>query len=377
MEKYYISSNKYSLQERQTKKHGKVYDLVFRVVTIDGEEKQKKVSGFQTKTLAKQYYIDFVTEHCELVKNNPLKKKDTAKQEPLVGDLIREYMSTLGNVNKASVIYDKDNLFRNYILPDFEDVKLKNVTAERLYAWQDKLWSMKNKKTKKYFSQKYLTKIRGLFKTFLSWVEKRYGYKNPFDQMDKPKRQQKKAEMLFWTQDEFRQFISVVDDEMYHALFTFMFYTGRRKGELFALSPEDVQKDKIAFTKSVTRRHFGKGTWEVTSTKEEKEAVLPICKAVQDEIKVYQPPKGNFYFGGEKPLAQTTVTRVFERYIEKANVKRIRIHDLRHSFVSLLIHQNASVWTIAHLISDTPEMVLSTYGHFYLNDVKDVLNNIS
>lgn len=376
MEKYYISSNKYSLQERQTKKHGKVYDLVFRVVTLDGEEKQIKRRGFQSKTLAKQYYIDFVTNHCELVKNNPIKKKNLAKQEPIVGDLIREYMATLGNVNKQSVIYDKENLFRNYILPDFEDVKLKNVTSERLYAWQDKLWNTKNKKTNQYFSQRYLNKIRGLFSTFLSWVEKRYSHKNPFEQMDKPKRATQRKEMLFWTKDEFSQFISVVDDQMWHTLFTFMFYTGRRKGELFALSPEDVKKDKIAFTKSVTRRHFGKGNWEITTTKEDKECVLPICKIVQEEIQAYKPPKGNFYFGGEKPLAQTTVTRVFERYIEKSGVKRIRIHDLRHSFVSLVLHNGGSPWTVAELISDSVEQVLKTYGHLYQEDMKNVLSKL-
>jgi hypothetical protein len=82
MEKYYISSNKYSLQERQTKR-GKVYDVLFRIVTMDGVEKLKRLSGFSTKSLAKQGYIDFVTTYCELVKNNPLKKKNTAKEKSL------------------------------------------------------------------------------------------------------------------------------------------------------------------------------------------------------------------------------------------------------------------------------------------------------
>ncbi len=50
-EQYYISSNKYSLQERQTKR-GRVYDVVFRIITKDGYEKQKRLSGFANKTLA-------------------------------------------------------------------------------------------------------------------------------------------------------------------------------------------------------------------------------------------------------------------------------------------------------------------------------------
>ncbi len=375
MEHYYISSNKYSLQERQIKR-GKVYDVVFRLVTIDGKEKQKRLSGFSTKGLAKQGYLEFVTKYCELVKNNPFKKKDPQKEEPTVGELAISYMATLGNINKESVLYDKKNIFRNYILPDFENVKVKDITKEKLYIWQDKLWAMKNKKNGQYFSQKYLTKIRGLFSTFLTWAEKRYGYKNHFLSIDKPKRRVQKKEMLFWTRNEFEQFISVVDNQMWHALFTFMFFTGRRKGEIFALFPEDIKKESISFTKSVNRRTFGKNTWEITSTKEDKECVIPICKIVQDEIKIYNPEKGKFYFGGNQPLAATTVARVFDKYIKQSGVKRIRIHDLRHSFVSMLIHLGANFMVVADLISDTVEQVIKTYGHLYQEDISNVLAKI-
>lgn len=95
---FYISSTKYSLQERMTRR-GKVYDVVFRIVTLDGYEKQKKLSGFANKTLAKEGYTEFVTQRCQLVKNNPIKKKDPTKQDLLVGDLIREYLSTLSTMN--------------------------------------------------------------------------------------------------------------------------------------------------------------------------------------------------------------------------------------------------------------------------------------
>ena len=71
---YYISSTKFSLQERQTKR-GKVYDVYFYIVTKDGDEKQKKLSGYTNKTLAKQAYTDFITEYCELIKNNPVRRQ--------------------------------------------------------------------------------------------------------------------------------------------------------------------------------------------------------------------------------------------------------------------------------------------------------------
>lgn len=375
MERYYISSNKYSLQPRQTKKHGKVYDLCFRITTLDGQEKLKKIGGFQTKTLAKDAYLQFVQEHCELVRNNPIKKKKPQKERLYTGDLIRQYMTTLGNQNKYSVIYDKNNIFRLYILPTFEKTPIDELTKEILYQWQDELWATTNPRNGGYFSYKYLTKIRSQFNTFLTWCEQRYGVKNNLVDVAKPKRNQPKKEMQFWTREQFEQFISVVDDEIYHALFTFMFFTGRRKGELFALSPNDVMPDKIRINKSLTRKTLDSSTYGITSTKENKNQTVPVCDVVKKEIASY---KGGtpFYFGGKKPLADNTVRRRFIEYTEKAGLPRIRVHDLRHSFVSMLIHNGGNLVVIADLIDDTVEMVTQTYGHLYQQDKLSILERI-
>ena len=140
---YYISSTKYSLQERQTKR-GRVYDVIFRVVTPDGIEQQKWLSGFTTKALAKQAYVDFVTSKCELVKNSPIKKKDPYKKEPTVRELLQEYIASLSNQNKDSTIYSKQGTYRIYIIPYLGDIPVKDLTKERLYKWQDNLWQTKN-----------------------------------------------------------------------------------------------------------------------------------------------------------------------------------------------------------------------------------------
>ena len=377
MEKYYILSNKYNLQERKTKLRGKVYDVVFRVYTMEGKEMQKRLSGFANKTLAKEGYLAFVQDCCEFVRQNPFKKKNADKDVPTVGELFRQYLAALNNQNKQSVIYDKDNIFNKFILPYYEKTPANKFTVEELYKWQDNLWATKNEKTGEFFSYRYLEKVRGFFQTFLTWIEKRYGYKNNFDKVDKPKRRQPKKKMQFWTRGQFEQFIAVVDDSTYHALFTFMFYTGRRKGELFALYKTDIHGDSITFDKSVNRRSFRTETWQIDSTKAEKVCTLPVCQVVQNEIKRYKPPKdGKFYFGGVEPLAPTTVERRFKKYIELADVPKIRIHDLRHSFVSMLIHLGANFMVVADLISDTVEQVTKTYGHLYEEDKKSILSKI-
>lgn len=371
---YYISSNKYSLVERNTKR-GKVYDLMFRIVTLDGIEKQKKKSGFTTKTLAKQWYMEFVTEKCELVRNNPIKKRDPKKEEPLVGELIREYMATLGNDNKYTTVYDKNNVYRLFVLPYYENKKPKDLTVQELAGWVDTIWSLKNPRNGEYYSYKQLAKIRGHFNVFLNWLELRYEYKNNLPDVPRKKKRVAKTEMKFWTREQFNQFIAVVDDPTYHALFTFMFYTGRRKGELFALTPQDVQAKSIKINKSLTRKTRSDSSYEITSTKAEKTQNIPVCKVVQEEIASFEG-LSPFYFGGDKPLASTTVKRVFDNYCKKAGVEIIRIHDLRHSFVSMLIHLGANLMVVADLIGDTVEQVMKTYGHLYQEDKLNILSKI-
>ena len=112
--KYYITSNKYSLRERQNKS-GKVYDVYFRIITEDGIEKQKKLSGFKNKTLAKQGYLDFVEKYCELLRNKPIarQKRIEKVQEALtIKDLAKTYFSAVRNQIKDSSIYDIKGIFR-------------------------------------------------------------------------------------------------------------------------------------------------------------------------------------------------------------------------------------------------------------------------
>lgn len=387
MIEYYISSTKYSLQERNTKR-GKVYDVVFRVVTLTGEEKQKKLCGFFTKTAAKEAYTEFVTEKCELVKNNPLKKKKQNTDYTVhhtVRELFPAYLATLNNQTKESTIYDKQNIYRLFIAPTLGDTKVKDLTKEILYQWQDQMWSTKNPRTNDFYAYKYLRKIKSHFSAFLDWCESRHGYKNYLLEVTTPRRRAPKKEMEIWTREEFTKFIETVDEPIYKALFMLLFYTGMRKGEAFALSPSDATDTAIKVNKSLMRKTVDGSAYKITSTKTYKNREVPICKPLQYALVEYKTwleedkdtnKAKQFLFGGEKPLAENTVTRAFKRYINAAGVKMIRMHDLRHSFVSLCIHLGANLTVIADLIGDTVEQVTKTYGHMYETDKLSVISKI-
>ena len=155
-----------------------------------------------------------------------------------------------------------------------------------------------------------------------------------------------------------------------------LFFTGRRKGEVLSLSPSDVRKEVINFDKSLTRKTLDNSAYKVTSTKAEKVASTPICEPLKKELQKYERPKGRFLFGGDKPISENTLKRYFDKYCKLANVKKIRIHDLRHSFVSMLIHLGASLPLVAEMVSDNLEQVTKTYAHLYEEDKQKIIGKI-
>ena len=172
---YYISSTKYTVQERQTK-HGRVYDCVFRITDPDTlETKQKKLSGFKTKTELKEAYTEFVTGHCQLTRAMPKMKAEREAEiaaehdKLLISQLITEYYAALPNQVKDATIYEKQLILNQFIVPRFGNMDVRDLTIQELYKWQDELWATKNERTGEYFSYKYLSKIRTFFSAFLTW----------------------------------------------------------------------------------------------------------------------------------------------------------------------------------------------------------------
>lgn len=375
---YYISSTKYSLQERQTKK-GRVYDVVFRIRDKNTlEERQKKLSGFKTKAEARYGYSEFVTEKCEVLKEKPRRKLSSTAESLIIKTLSQAYFASLSNQLKDATIYEKQKIFDLIILPRFGNMDVRDITTQELYKWQDELWARKNPRTGKPYAYKYLSKIRTYFSAFLSWCAARYPEaQNNLLTVQKPKRRTPQAKMQFWTREEFERFISHVSDPTYHALFTTLFFTGRRKGEVLALSPEDIdlKKGTINFNKSITRKTLDNSTYNITSTKTELVSSTPICKTLLNELKGYEGGSP-FYFGGKEPIIDNTLRRHFDKACVEAGVKRIRIHDLRHSFVSMCIHLGATIPVVADLIGDTIAQVTKTYAHMYEDDKRKIIEEI-
>ena len=135
---------------------------------------------------------------------------------------------------------------------------------------------------------------------------------------------------------------------------------------IFVLSFDfDFEANTISITKSL--QHRAKAGDLITPPKTDNgirclSMPVSIMQVVKEYIdRIYGISNNDRVFIFTKSLISGNITRG----AAAAGVQRIRIHDLRHSHVSLLIDMGFSPHLIAERIGDTVQMVNNTYGHLY------------
>jgi len=78
------------------------------------------------------------------------------------------------------------------------------------------------------------------------------------------------------------------------------------------------------------------------------------------------------------PVVAEAVQHKLKRQVEKAKVKKIRVHDIRHSHVAYLINQGVQPLIIRERLGHRDiKITLNTYGHLYPNQQKQVADMLN
>ena len=90
-----------------------------------------------------------------------------------------------------------------------------------------------------------------------------------------------------------------------------------------------------------------------------------------------EPLPNQFAFGGEQPIASSSIDNYYNAKCKSAGVNRIRLHDFRHSHASYLIGNGVSIVAVAKRLGHTNiEQTLNTYSHLLKNDESELVNKL-
>ena len=153
-----------------------------------------------------------------------------------------------------------------------------------------------------------------------------------------------------------------------------LYWCGIREGELLALTPGDFnfKAGTVSINKSYQRLHGE----DVITTPKTKKSIRTIkmpkflCEEMQEYIQsLYGVKKKDRIF----PVTKNYLYHEMDRGCRASGVKRIRVHDIRHSHVAYLIYQGVEPLIIKERLGHKDiQMTLNTYGHLYPSQQKKV-----
>lgn len=260
----------------------------------------------------------------------------------------------------------KEHIIRKKILPYFEKKKLSEIQPRDVIAWQNEMMNYRDKNGKPY-SCTYRKTLHNQLSAIFNHAVRYYGLKNNPAAIAGNMGSEKHKEMLFWTKEEYLKFADVMMDKprSFYA-FEVLYWCGIREGELLALTPADFdfEKNILSITKSYQRLKGKDVITDPKTPKSVRKIKMPqfLAEEMQDYIKsLYGVEPDDRIFD----LSKYYLHREMDRGSQEAGVKRIRIHDLRHSHVSLLIEMGFSAVAIADRVGHESIDITFRYAHLF------------
>ena len=267
---------------------------------------------------------------------------------------------------KLNTWLTKENIVEKKILPYFKNLKMNEITPTDVRKWQNEMLALKDTEGKPY-SQTYRKTMHNTLSTIFNHACRFYNLKsNPARQAGNMGKEEYK-EMLFWTTGEYKKFSEVVIDKpvSFYA-FEMLYWTGMRMGELLALTMADFdfEKNTVRINKSYQRLQ---GQDYITSPKTaQSNRTIKLSNFLAEEMQEYfamlydQAPTDRIF-----QVTKSFLHHEMERGSEAARVKKIRIHDLRHSHISHLIDLGFSAVAIADRVGHESIDITYRYSHLF------------
>ena len=334
------------------KKNGSWY-LQFRYTDWTGERRPKVKRGFATKREALEWERQFLMQ----------RKADNNMTFESFVELYERDMKPKVRLNtwktKASVIQSK-------IMPYFAKKRLCEITARDVLEWQNTMRQLCDKQGDTY-TDTYLHNIHNQLTAIFNHAVKFYDLQvNPATKAGSMG-QKERREMEFWTKEEYLRFAdAMMDKPMSFYAFEVLYWTGVRLGELLALTKRDFDFEKRTMTINKSYQRIDKQDLitEPKTPKSNRTIQLPkfLCEELQDYFRqIYGADKTSRIF----PVTKHYLRHEMIRGCQETGVKEIRLHDLRHSHVSLLIDMGFSALAIADRVGHETIDITYRYAHLF------------
>jgi len=293
----------------------KTYYCSFYFVNGKGKKVRKFKRGFSSIEEAMMYKLGY---------------SESNNKNILFDKVVSEFLINVKQNTKISTYHSYRKVINLHILPYFKGAYINNIGPVQVKYW-------KEEKLKEGYSAEYLKKFYRLFNLIFVYAIKHYDLpKNPvaIEGPFKVSNSKKRMKHII-TMDEFKQFLSVIDNKMDYLMFNLLYFCGMRKGELIALRWCDIDFGNKVINIS---HNYCKFSLQLADPKNKLGArtivlsnyLVSLLKDYYDNCK--DRSSTSFIFRCKKaktPISRTEINRRVKHYCELAGVYNFNIKDFR------------------------------------------------
>lgn len=327
---------------------------------------------------AKIYDID---EAINIRDNARKKKKKDIKRVGGFDELFEKYIDYCKNIEKLAynTILKKEKFYNSF----FKNQISKNINKTNELFWSSFIDDLNT-------TVKQKNEVIKELKAFFNWCkDQNYIIDNPMDNVNRYK--VSKSEMKYWTPDELKNFLECVRSDLNSSnksikakafltktLVEITFTLGDRIGETRALTfgSIDVTKETLSILHSINYDRTSDDFVSNTKTYE-SERTIDISQKLINSINDYRlflekELRYNitddmlifFNHQTKKPYSDVTLRKHFYYYCNKANVTKIRMYDLRHTYVANMMAEGKEAYLFSKRIGHKNiSTTIDIYGH--------------
>lgn len=334
-------------------KDGSKWRVIYRYTDWTGERKQSSKRGFETKREAQAW-------------EREQEQKVKSDLDMTFESFLECYENDIRSRLKENTWVTKEYIIKHKLLPYFAKKKMCQITAKDIIKWQNEMMNYRDKKGNPYspvYNKTLHNQLSAIFNHAVKFYNLRENPAAKVGNMGKAKNKEKE----FWTKEEYLTFIdAMMDKPLSFYSFETLYWTGIRVGELLALTPKDFDfnKNTVSINKSYQRLQ-GKDLITTPKTEKSNRVIkLPqfLCDELQEYISTLYKIKDDARLF---PVTKSYLHREMTRGATETGVKRISLHSLRHSAISLLIDMGFSAIAIADRVGHESIDITYNYAHLF------------
>ncbi|WP_419893617.1 tyrosine-type recombinase/integrase [Oceanobacillus kimchii] len=346
-----------SIQPYQTKKNGKkwLFKIDMGIDPINQRRKTTTRRGFSTKKEAQIAASELEKE---------LRDKTYVRvTDQTLNQFIDEWIESVAkNRMRPSTLNNRMGIIKSKIKPILGHIKIKDIEPSTIQSFYNKL--INEEKLSTSYVRTIHNLLSSMFKYAIKWDKVKV---NIMEKVDAPIPNHK--QMKVWNKDEVSKFLDTTEDAPTHIAYVLAIYTGMRMGEILGLRWKDIDfyNETIHVIQTLVRVNGG-FDFQEPKTKNSKRQIA-IDDYVLNELnkrKDQQKTKSELVVTTDigTPYSPRNLQRNFYRFMEKAEVTKIRFHDLRHTHATLLLQLGEHPKVVSERLGHSKiSVTLDTYSH--------------